>query len=106
MAHDPVRTTAVESTETIGGVLTDLVEAAERMPVLPDQAEATAPHPGAAFRGDRRGGCHAAPGEVRGAGHELQGLERRLPRIRPGSRPPGMRSGGRPGAFASFHELV
>jgi hypothetical protein len=42
MAHDPVRTAAVESTETIGGVLTDLVEAAERMPVLPGQAEATA----------------------------------------------------------------
>jgi hypothetical protein len=42
MAHDPVRTAAVEATETIGGVLTDLVEVAERMPVRPDQAEGTA----------------------------------------------------------------
>jgi hypothetical protein len=42
MAHDPVRTAAVEAAETIGGVLTDLVEVAERFPVRPDQAEATA----------------------------------------------------------------
>jgi hypothetical protein len=32
----------VEAVATVGGVLTDLVELAERMPVPPDQAEATA----------------------------------------------------------------
>ena len=32
----------MEATETIGGVLIDLVEIAERMPVRPDQAAATA----------------------------------------------------------------
>jgi hypothetical protein len=32
----------VRAVETVGGVLTDLVELAERLPVPPEQAEATA----------------------------------------------------------------
>jgi hypothetical protein len=37
-----MRTAEVEAIETIGGVLTDLTEVAERLPVRPDRAEDTA----------------------------------------------------------------
>jgi hypothetical protein len=37
-----VRTAEVEAIETVGGVVTDLVEVAEMLPVRPDQAERVA----------------------------------------------------------------
>ena len=40
--HDAQPSAQVAAIETIGGVLTDLVELAERLPVPPHQAEATA----------------------------------------------------------------
>jgi hypothetical protein len=36
---DAPRTAEVEAIETVGGVLMDLTEVAERLPVRPDQAE-------------------------------------------------------------------
>jgi hypothetical protein len=43
MADHPVpRTAEVEAIETVGGVLIDLTELAERLPVRPDQIEKTA----------------------------------------------------------------
>jgi hypothetical protein len=42
MARDHVSNLEVQAVQTIAGVLTDLIEIAERFPVPPDQAEATA----------------------------------------------------------------
>jgi hypothetical protein len=47
-----VRTAEVEAIETVGGVVTDLVEVAEMLPVRPDQAERVAL---ILVRGERRG---------------------------------------------------
>jgi hypothetical protein len=40
--HPAPRTAEVEAIETVGGVLMDLTEVAERLPVRPDQIEKTA----------------------------------------------------------------
>jgi hypothetical protein len=42
MSDDPTIDPAVTAVATVGGVLTDLVEIAERLPAPPDQCERTA----------------------------------------------------------------
>jgi hypothetical protein len=42
MNHPPTRDPEVTAVQTVAGVLTDLVEIAERLPVHPDQTEHTA----------------------------------------------------------------